>query len=585
MKTHLLKKLTTVSALSLAIAACGVEEGKDYEFNSKFPVTFSEEPFVVETDEMEGTLEIDLLQGAMVDGQPLTATSDGLVLTREFLFEATHPSFITPQIPGLGQNQYISPFSVSEDGTKLLVNTDQFDEALRLCDDTDVRGATDADGNPTGDGYLDFPKTVTYNISYIVDNGYEYPAQESGEKRNLTFTINAISDPVTGVQAFDIELAAGETKQALTATLPAYACNSNLTYSTQDITVASVDDMGLITGEGRGETTITAYSEENPNLSATANVTVTAGFYLSVANQDFNELGAPLGTKNVPTCSAIGIEVEPTIVNDELMGDYTYDWTVDAGNAVYLSEEDTGGFGKTGSFTNNLGTGDMATITVGYKTGYTGATEGEDVKSQTVEVTAQRNYACDPEPNADGTTFYVSDLGLNGGGWGPSAVHVAGGFDGMALQITSNGDANGVLNVVQQQWNQVFNYHAATYGRGEASVGRTFKFSVWAKLNQLPADGEDVKLEHTLLPWLCNGCDGLAGFDPRRAIAGTVTATLKPTTDWQLVEFTNPLSGNGEWTVPDHWNVSTAVFMFWDVYGLGNAESILLDNYGIVEVK
>ncbi|MDO6444165.1 Ig-like domain-containing protein [Colwellia sp. 1_MG-2023] len=582
---NLLKKTAIVTAVSVALIGCGsgTDEGYSHKFKNDYSVEYSTDSINVTYDEVSGIQQVNLLEGAMVNGEALTLeSSTSPIHIRDFSFSARNDEFITPQAEGLSNNQGISPFIVADDGVTLLVLTDAYAQALRMCDTTDVRGATDADGNPTGNGSRDFPTSITYDISYVVDNGFELAPGQEHPTRSLVLTINAITDPVTSVQAFDMNVASGDTTPMLSATLPTYACNSNLTFEIADETTASVDESGNVTGNNKGETTITVTSEENPELSASATVNVTPGFNLAITNQEFNDLGAPLGTKLVPTCSAIGVSVKPTIVADTLSGDYHYTWMSD--NATFANEESDGSFGATGRFLNGLATGESATITVGLDNGYTGATSIDDVQEQMVTVTAERNYACEPGEIPNGP----SDLLLNAGGWGANATHVAGGLDGTALQITSNNDGAQFANTTRQVWNQNNNFHAATFGRGDASIGRTFKFSVWAKLNQLPAESTDeIKLEHTILPWLCDGCDGLTGFPGRYegGVVGTVTAELKHTTDWQLVEFINPLTGTMEWTVPSNWNVATAAFQFWDLYGFANGDSIMLDNYSIVEVE
>ncbi|TRX57998.1 Ig-like domain-containing protein [Thalassomonas sp. M1454] len=581
----LLKKTTILAALSVSLLGCDdVDEGYANNFKNDNPVGFSMENIAAEFEEVSGIQQVNLLEGAMVDGEPLTLeSSSSPIYIRDFNFETLTDGFTTPQAPGFANNQGVSPFTIGDDGVTLEIDTDAFAEALRMCDPTDVRGAVDENNNPIGNGVRDFPTLVEYSITYVVDNGYEYAPGEEHPVRTLELTITAGSDPVANVQAFDINVASGDSVPMLSATAPAYSCNSNLTYDVADTSIASVDENGVITGNNKGQTTITVASVENPELTATATINVTPGFNLLITNQEFNDLGAPLGTKAVPTCSAIGVNVEPTIVADELSGEYTYAWSSDS--LVLAKEETTGGFSATGRFANTLAVGESADITVGYGSGYSGSTAAGDVQPQMVTVTAERNLACDPGLNADGTDFFASDLKLDSGNWGASATHVAEGLDGTSLQITSTNGGKFYGGVVQQQWNQVFNYHAATYGRGGASIGRTFKFKVWAKLGQLPT--EEVKLEHSIIPWNCDGCDGLANYPARieAGVAGTVTAVLKPTTDWQLVEFINPLTGTDEWSVPAHFNVSTAAFLSWDIYGFADGETILLDNYSIVEVE
>ena len=571
-------KITTLCvAVSAAVAGCGgPDEGYSNPLVSENPVTFSNSSINAAFDEESGLQQVDLLQGAMVDGAQLTSSEDSPVYIRDMDFTPQNANFETPS----GANG--SPFKLSGDGVHLEIATGMFANALRKCDTTDVRGATDADGNPTGDGVRDFPTSISYEITYEIDNGYDPGPGQSLPTRTLNLTINAISDPVTGVQAFDVSLPAAGSTPMLSATDPAYACNPALTYAIADTGVATVDDNGVISGLVVGSTTITVTSVEVPTLSATAEVSVTPSFTLEITNQDFNALGAPLGTKSVPTCSAIGVTVEPSIVNDTLTGAYTYSWTSQSPSVTFGGEGSDGAFGATGWFTNALGVSEPATITVGYGSGYTGATGPLDVEEQSILVTAVRNHACDPNPSPH-PAGYVSDIRLNTGAWGPRATRVpGGGLDG-AGSVLITGPGGDITNVVQQVWNQNRNFHSQYYGRGAASTGRTFKFSVWARLGQMPS-GDDVVLDHTLLPWACSTCGG-TGFPGRRPQAESVTATLKPTTDWQLVEFINQSTGTAEWSVPEIWDLNTAMFLHWDVYGLANGETLEIDSYSVVEVE
>ena len=570
-------RITTVCvAVSAAVAGCGGPgEGYSNPLASDSPVTFSSSSLSAAFDEDSGMQQVDLLEGALVNGQQLAPSAGSPVYIRDLSFTPRNAAFQTPS--GSGG----SPFRLSSDGVHLDVATNMFSSALRMCDSTDERGATGADGNPTGDGVRDYPTSISYEITYAIDNGYDPGPGQDLPTRTLNLTVNAITDPVTGVQAFDVRLPATASTPMLSATQPAFACNPALTYAVADTGVASVDADGVISGLVVGSTTITVTSVEAPTLSAMATVTVTPAFTLAITNQDFNALGAPLGAKSVPTCSAIGVSVEPSIVNDTLSGAYTYNWTSQSASVSLGGEQSDGAFGATGWFSNSLGVAEPATITVGYGSGYTGVTDPKDIEDQSVVLTAVRNHVCDPNPSPH-PAGYFSDLELNTGGWGPLATAVAGGgLDGAgSVLITSPG--GNITTVVRQVWNQNRNFHSQYYGRGAASTGRTFKFSVWARLGQLPSGG-DVVLNHTLLPWACSTCGG-SGFPGRRPQSESVTATLKPTTGWQLVEFTNPSTGTAEWSVPDIWDLNTAMFLHWDVYGLASGETLEIDSYSVVEV-
>lgn len=585
----LFKQTLLGAMVSTAIVGCSVEEGLDYNFSSNSPVTFDESPFTKNYNEMSGVVEIDLLEGAMVDGQALTATSlNSPVFIREFEFSAVNTAFVTPQGPSPQGNNNVSPFTMSEDGTKLLVDTDAYDLALRMCDETDVRGGTNDDGTPAPDGVRDFPTSITYNISYIVDVGHELAPGEEVEKRTLSLTIDAISDPVTEVQAFDLSLASGAVEPMLSATAPAFACNSALTYSIADTSVATVDDNGNVTGANQGETVITVTSVEDPTLSAQAMIRVTPGFNLEIVNQDYNDLGAPLMTKTVPSCISIGAEVQPSIVNDELTGSYTYSWSSSDAAAEFANSESDGAFGATGRFTNNLAVGDSAILSVELDSGYTGATAASDVAGQSVTVTSERNFACDPGEPVDNN--WIIDFKLDGdvgpGWWGGTTVSTDS-LSGNAIAIDGGQNidpANGEGRlIVQGAWNNDKNWYTQTFGRPETSTGKMYKFTVWAKLSDIQTG--DVELSHVALNW--NYPAGITGpgYDRRLPSAGIQTAKLKNTTDWQLVELIDKVSGTPVWTVPAEWETNAPVFPGFVVKGLPEGQTLLIDELSIVEVN
>ncbi len=587
MKVNLLRNTLIMAMASSTLIGCGgTDKGLDYNFSADNQVEFADEAIVASLSEVSGEQVIDLLQGASANGQALNS-AEQTIFIREFVFNNVgHPSFVTPQLPGNSNNQNISPFYFGEDKTKLIVNTDFYQDALRFCDDTDIRGASDEEGLPIGDGFPDFPSSITYSIQYIVDNGFELPAGEEAPVRTLNLTISSVDDVITGVAAADVPVPAGGTAQALAQLSPAYACgDKSLSYSIADTSVATVDDTGLITGVTQGTTELTITSNAT-GVSTTATITGTPGFNIAVTNQEQDELGAYLSTKEVPSCSVAGLNVEPSIVNDDLSGAYTYSWMSENVSLPFLMEQSDGAFGATGLV--NTGTiaevGSTSKVTVGFGTGYTGATAAGDVLAQDVEISVVKNNYCDPGVSLHPAGFFVDfDLDQTGANWGGSGTAVANtseSLDGTSVQITAGPEP---INLTQQVWNNQRNYHSWTYGQGADSLGKTYKFSVWAKLETLPAG--PVIMKHVLLPWNCDGCTGLTGFPGRRHLAGEVTAELKATTDWQLVEFINPLTSTPEWTVPEHWNVQTAVFQFYEIEGIAEGDIIYLDEQAVVSVE
>jgi hypothetical protein len=594
MSKYLLKNIILTAAITTALTGCGPDKGTDLSFTNTHVVTYASEDFNVSLTEGNGVVAVDLLEGAMADGKDISGgQSTSPIFIKEILFATPEdPNFVTGQSESDFTNT--SPFTLDNAGT-LSVNTDAFDgfgqgngfqSSLFKCFSEDLRGGPRVDDLPTPDGYDDFPSSITYVITYVVDNGFEPAPGVEDTIRTLRLTINAGDDPVTAVSAADLSVASGDTVAMTASTLPVIACNPGLDYSIADTSIATVDDDGMVTGLVRGETDITITSQENADHSATVKITVTPGFNLAITNQPKDDLGAATGAKEVPSCGFAGLSVEPTIVADTLTGAYTFSWTSNNPDLPFSQEVSDGAFGATGLISTGTSTdvGKMTNVTVGFGSGYTGGTQSSDVLSQEIDLTVVKNNYCDPGVSEHAAGFFVDfDLdkaGANWGGSGTAVANTAESLDGTSLQITAGAEP---INLTQQVWNNQRNYHSATYGLGGGSVGNSYKFSVWAKLDTLPAG--PVTMKHVLLPWNCDGCTGLTGFPGRRHLAGEVKADLKATTEWQLVEFINPLNNTDVWSVPAHWNVGTAVFQFYEIEGIAEGDVIYLDSQAAVSVE
>ncbi|MDU0356308.1 Ig-like domain-containing protein [Paraglaciecola aquimarina] len=474
-----------------------------------------------------------------------------------------------------------------------MVDTDAFAQSLRKCDDTDNRGARDADDNIIGDGFPDFPSSVVYTISYVVDNGLKLAPGTESERRQLEVTITANHDPVSSVIASAVELPAGGEATVVASAVPAYACNANLNFSVADTDIATVDANGKLTGVGTGTTTVTVTSEDNPDASATADVTVTAAFSLAISNDDKDSLGASTGAKEIPTCVTAGIKVEPSMINAELNGAYTYDWMSSNDSDVTFSQSIASGFGAFGAFKAATTVGATSEISVDVATGDTGATAIADVAGKSVMVTTVKNEMCEPGESLHAAGFNT-DFNLDGAGAGyggggsatANAESVTG--TGSSLQITAgalmSADNEPYTWVAQQVWNKQRNWYSWNYGRGVESIGKTYKYSVWVKLAKVP--DSPITVKQVITPWVYEGIPaGAAGFGGRRGGAGVLTATLESSTEWQYVEFVNEATDGFEWEIPATWNVVTDVFTLWEVYGLPQGETLLLDEAGVVQTK
>lgn len=72
------------------------------------------------------------------------------------------------------------------------------------------------------------------------------------------------------------KMVAGTSQQIFATILPSDASNQSITWKNSDDAVATVDNLGTITAKAAGSCTITAYTNDGSNLSASCNVTVIA---------------------------------------------------------------------------------------------------------------------------------------------------------------------------------------------------------------------------------------------------------------------------------------------------------------------
>ncbi|MCM2678525.1 Ig-like domain-containing protein [Echinimonas agarilytica] len=595
MKDNLLVKLAVASAVLGGLTACGggTDKGYDSEFRSKDQITFETDAINVSLDEQSGVQMIDLLEGAVAGGKPLSEHTGRINVSQmEFVAE---DNFVTPQGPSNTiPSHTISPFTQSEDTRYLVVDTEAFAEALRKCDMTDLRGGTDDDGNAAPDGNADFPSQAVYAITYSINNGVSLPAGEALPQRTLNLVMNAIDDPVTSVNIAPLELPAGGQATIVAETVPSYACNAELTYSSADVAIATVDADGLVTGTGTGMTAVTATSVDNPEASAAGEVTVTTAFSLAIANDDLDDLGVPTGTKEIPACVAAGIDVQPFALNHELTGMYGYDWTLTDEVDFAAGLQAANGFGEYLALHTPAQIGAVNSLQVSLVSGDTGATPISEVAPKTVDVTVVNNQMCDPGVSEHPSGFNIDfDLDFVGAAYKGNGTYAAStekvSDSAASVQITAgtglaDDGVTPLVNASQQVWNKQRNWYSATYGLGAASVASTYRYSVWVKLEQVPV--ETVTLRHLVVAWNYEGIPpDASGFPGRYGEAGSFTAELEPTTEWQYVEFVNDRTGEKEWSIPPSWNVVTDVFTIWEVTGMPQGDSILLDDYAVVTIE
>ena len=117
--------------------------------------------------------------------------------------------------------------------------------------------------------------------------------------KEVTVTVTAAHIPVTGIALPSGETALslmnGETRQINAHVEPGNATNKNLTYSSDDETVAVVNDKGEITAKQDGSTVITITAADDPTVSKKVTLTVTKA-PVRVTSIEFNP---PLPTEPI----------------------------------------------------------------------------------------------------------------------------------------------------------------------------------------------------------------------------------------------------------------------------------------------
>ena len=130
-------------------------------------------------------------------------------------------------------------------------------------------------GTPSAVGSSTFTVTATNNAS-------------GSDSKEFTLTINPAPILVTGVtlDQANLELTEGETAQLTATVLPDNATNKNVTWSSDNPSVATVDQNGVVTAVAPGTATITATAADGSGKTAACTVTVERP-YVPPANPNY----------------------------------------------------------------------------------------------------------------------------------------------------------------------------------------------------------------------------------------------------------------------------------------------------------
>ena len=169
---------------------------------------------------------------------------------------------------------------------------------------------------------------------------------EDGNKTaTCAVTVTAATVPVTGVtlNKTSTSLYVGDTETLTPTITPDNATNKNVTWSSDDTSVATVDASGLVTAVARGTAVITATAADGSGASASCTVTVSS--YLPPANPNYRITveATQGGTVTAdPTAAKAGATVTLTPVPDRGYQVGTVAVTDRFGDAVAVTEQADG---------------------------------------------------------------------------------------------------------------------------------------------------------------------------------------------------------------------------------------------------
>ncbi|WP_076418687.1 Ig-like domain-containing protein [Colwellia sp. UCD-KL20] len=578
MKSNLFSKTFACTLGVTLLSACGSgNEGFESPFNTQKPVQFENEKLTKSFDESQGIVAIDLFEGATSDGKVLSEVSDTAQVR---LFQMDEDSWKALEVKGIWDEKNLTEQQVADakdqslfrvSGTSLLIDTDMLDDHLH------------ANGDLT---------THTYKMSYVVDNGYDYPegSEVTTTVRYLEVTVNGIPDEVEGISGNKLSVPLNNSAQAVAWALPEASFSKsyqNFSWEIADTSIATVDAEGLVSGLVLGSTTLVVTSKDNSQLSYTIDVDVvnppvgTKEIELTTAN------GLQPQALEFPACSVLPLTAQAIAEeNETLSGDFVYDWVFTGG----ISEQTVVEFIDTEKTTAMITSPDNDSLG-----GFNISTEllgAPAPKNDSMEVAFVANHMCSTAYDIDGN-FDT----LNGEGAGANtrwtttngvtlALEDGAGLSGSAYKVTLKDTASestyaeGLTHKQWSAWGAAGRLYNPNTG---ASVGRKFKASIWVKVVS-NADNQDFSIRHSLINRR-NGDYSLRNEGPEWT--GKLDGS---STEWQYVEFvntnwdSNDATDTSTFTVPSTgWDLQNAILLELYFDGLNPGDSILLDNFAVFD--
>ena len=223
-----------------------------------------------------GTLVIQT--GGQLNGTP---TGSGTVITA--------PTITTESLPeGTVGTEYNQSLAAENNPTSWSVTIGTLPAGLTLKSDGTITGTPSAEGSST--------------FTVKAENSAGFTTKQ------YTLNIKPATVSVTGVtlNKNTLELYTGKSETLIATVEPADATNQDVTWSSNDDTIATVDNNGKVTAVKEGTATITATATDGSNISATCTVKVTQATY-NISAEGSLDFGEAYTGYDRPTAKTVTI--------------------------------------------------------------------------------------------------------------------------------------------------------------------------------------------------------------------------------------------------------------------------------------
>lgn len=299
MKVNLLKNLVLGTFISAVLSGCGSDNNSS-NYLADEPVQVNGD-IVLNVNEDQGMVEQSLLDGVT------NPNVNGTIFAAKFTYlkedENSEPLYEGPALPLSG---------ITKQGESFFVNTTLWQDLLA------------------------YEEKGVYKFTYLLDNG----ADELVE-RNIIVTVTGVEDKVEQItlsQGSEFKVAIDYPVQLTAHVLPIKATFKQVTWSSADESIATVDENGLVSGLQAGKsTTITATSKDG-EVAATITAEVIA-VPDSPTSVDIKLNGETISGNVIDLGEGSSAQLSYLLLPDGLGFDNEVEWESSNPNAVTVNSE------------------------------------------------------------------------------------------------------------------------------------------------------------------------------------------------------------------------------------------------------